>query len=347
MLEIKRRRALQILVPLLVVGLIAATIGLTRAGREAEATGEMRDRLPVVVEQGLVSLTEAVQSNSGMRTAMLAPAGVTAGPEVFGTALDLQPLVDLASRRAVEAAELDAAQAAAVAANAELARVDSLYRDGETASLKALEQARAAKVAAAARVRGVVANLDAIDSAQGQQYGTLIAGWGKSPAAEALAPFLAHRETLLRMVLPTDSPGAAPPLLNVLADGHAPFAAHLVSASPQSDAGFQGQAYFYRAAVALPAGLRVGARVPAAPGSPAGFRIPAEAIVWYGGQPWAYVQMDETRFVRRSVGGSQPQDGDFVVTDGFAAGQRIVVRGAQLLLSEESRATSGGQADND
>jgi hypothetical protein len=69
-----------------------------------------------------------------------------------------------------------------------------------------------------------------------------------------------------------------------------------------------------------------------------GVRIPADAVVWYGGQPWAYVRTGGTDFERRRIEQDHPTDGGFVVVHGFTPGEAVVVQGAQLLLSEESRA---------
>lgn len=344
------RHALPILTPVLIAALVVGGFLYHRSEQERDAEREAPIRSPVriAVEDGVTTLTvdEAMQERSGIQAAELSPASVTAGPDLYGAVLDLQPLVDLANRRAAAAAELEAATAAAEAAHAEAARVQALYGDDATASLKALQAARAAQAAAAARVKAAQANLGAIDSTALQQYGAEISRWATSPASPALASLLARREVLLRVVLPPGQAEPAPRLLQGRGDGTAPFDARLVSASPQAPPGLQGQAYFYRATAPLAAGLRVIARAPAPARAKPGLRIPASAIVWYGGQPWAYVRVDETRFERRPVDPRLPQDGDFVVTDGYMPGERVVVAGAQLLLSEESR-TPFGESDND
>jgi hypothetical protein len=115
-----------------------------------------------------------------------------------------------------------------------------------------------------------------------------------------------------------------------------PLQARRVSASPQTDPGIQGQAWFYRVAAPLPVGGRLAGRMDK--GERRGLRIPPEAIVWYGGQPWAWVRSAATLFERRAVDPGIPMDGGFVVRQGFRPGDAIVIEGAQLLLSQESRA---------
>lgn len=338
------RRAGLVVVPLLVLALSVAGFLQSRAEERQEAEQDGAAAIPprVTVENGLTVLTldKAVQTRSDIRTAALAPASAGTGAEFYGTVVDLQPLAELSSRHQMAAADLAAADAVLGAARAEQARVEALYQDGGTASLKALETARTTVAVADSKRRAAQATLAAVESTLRNQFGAVIAGWTTAQGERALAPLLARREALLRLVPPT---AKAPPVLSVTGDGLAPLEARHVSAAPQADAAFHGQAHFYRTTADLPAGLRLSAQAPTA----AGVRIPANAIVWYGGRPWAYVQLADERFARRPVDAGQPRDGDFIVTHAFAAGERVVVSGAQLLLSEESRPATAGQTDND
>jgi len=50
--------------------------------------------------------------------------------------------------------------------------------------------------------------------------------------------------------------------------------------------------------------------------------VPSSAVVWHEGKPWVYVQMSPNTFVRRERGNAR-------------VGERVVVTGAEILLSEE------------
>ena len=68
-----------------------------------------------------------------------------------------------------------------------------------------------------------------------------------------------------------------------------------------------------------------------------GVIVPTSAVVWWQGKAWVYLQRGQDRFARREVPAESPlQDGWFVV-NGFSGGDHVVVKGAQLLLSEEFR----------
>ena len=111
-----------------------------------------------------------------------------------------------------------------------------------------------------------------------------------------------------------------------------------IGLAPTVDVRTQGQAYQLRVtASGLPVrpGLAVIAYL-ALPGEPlTGVSVPRSAIVRYGGGTWVYVQTAEPQFTRREVKLTSPSTAGWFVTAGLAAGDRVVVVGAQVLLSEE------------
>jgi hypothetical protein len=75
-------------------------------------------------------------------------------------------------------------------------------------------------------------------------------------------------------------------------------------------------------------------------------------VVWWSGRAWVYLRLDEDSFTRREIPTDMPtQDGSGFVVPVKALGDgdppQIVVKAAQLLLSEEFRAQIqvGGDTD--
>jgi hypothetical protein len=68
-----------------------------------------------------------------------------------------------------------------------------------------------------------------------------------------------------------------------------------------------------------------------------GVVIPDSAVVWLDGRAWAYVQKGRGSFIRQEVVTNHPVEKGWFVTKKFQNGDRVVVQGAQLLLSEEFR----------
>jgi hypothetical protein len=83
--------------------------------------------------------------------------------------------------------------------------------------------------------------------------------------------------------------------------------------------------------------------------------VPAAAAVQWEGLSWVYVERPvepgqsatRSQYVRERLDTSYPVEGGWLVSERFAAGDRVVVRGAQQLLSEEfrSRAVVGDATD--
>ena len=66
-----------------------------------------------------------------------------------------------------------------------------------------------------------------------------------------------------------------------------------------------------------------------------GVVVPHAAVVYAEGKTWAYVQTGADTFLRREVHLDHLTPEGWFVTSGIAAGERVVVTGAQMLLSEE------------
>lgn len=304
---------------------------------EAAREAPVQNTVTIAVKAGKTTLSvdEKSQEQSGIEVRPITAGSSAEGPAVYGTVVDLQPLIDLTGRYASSKADLGAAKSELSAARAELRRVTALYNDEQNLSLKALGAAHAADATAVAKVSVAEATVSSVVSTTRQQFGALIAGWLTSPPSLELLSLLSHRAVLVRVAIPS-SPRLVPKTLTVYGENQLPWDARLVSVSTQADPNVQGQAYLYRVASPLATGTRVAGHISAE--AKLSLRIPADSIVWYGGQPWAYVRTSPTSFERRALDQDAQWAGDFLVIKGFKVGEQVVVRGAQLLLSEEGHA---------
>jgi len=118
--------------------------------------------------------------------------------------------------------------------------------------------------------------------------------------------------------------------------------AELLDESPVSDSVGNARTFFFiadhhpqlRQGMLLDAWLNTDSEVVS------GVLIPASAVIWQSGQSWVYVETESYRYVRHAVdlkyhAQTQQQGEAWFVSTGVKAGQRIVVKGAGLLLSEE------------
>ena len=284
-----------------------------------------------------VKLSAAMQVQSGVSSEALKAANYQPEAVAYGTVLDLQSLTELRTRFNAALAEAGIARSAMNVSEQEYERTKALYQDNQNTSLKALQKAEQAFLSDKARFEAATSAIQDIKGSARQQFGDVLAGWALAGGSAEFQKFLKREEIIIRVTL---SPGlkiAAPSRVQVVANNNPPVVANLVSASPQSDPAILGTAYFYRAAAVLAAGTRVTAYFPTSGQLMKGVFIPGNAVVWFAGQAWSYVQLDPERFERRSVSEDYAHGGGFFVTQGFKPGDRVVVKGVQLLLSEELR----------
>ncbi|MHB8471788.1 MAG: efflux RND transporter periplasmic adaptor subunit [Gammaproteobacteria bacterium] len=341
----------RIVLAILLIGVTAIAVWLFVSGKlnsgskeNASAPAATTQSVAVVNGVTVVMLDIATQTQSDIRTEPLSSANYQAETAAYGTVLDLQPLIDLRTRYASALADADAARAMAAASRQEYQRSRLLYQDNQNLALKTYQAAHAAYQSDQAKADAAALNIQNIQATARQQFGAALTRWTFDGHSPELARLLNRQDVLLRVSLPLDDGRAAPAQIQISATHARRLPAYLVSPSPQSDPAVQGSAFIYRAAAPLAAGTNIAAYLPMSDQTTHGSLIPANAIVWYGGQPWAYRQIDATHFGRYPVAQQSPMQGGFFVTQGFKPGQRVVVSGAQLLLSEELRPQPGSSS---
>lgn len=301
-----------------------------RAERSSQAEGEK----PVAVQprgepthgETVVQLDLPTQKLIGLETVNLAAATLPPEVRAYGRVLDPAPLVGLVG-------DLASARVAWEASSKEFQRVTELFRQGENASAKLVEAAEAATK------RDQIARHTA--------EARLVSEWGAGVAGETNLPAfvqsLATRQSALaRLELPTGEIAKATPAgaLLVPPGNGPPIEARFLGRATTTDPQVQGQGFLFLVTNA-PAGLSPGLAVTGflhLPGEPAhGVIVPEDAVVRSEERAWIYVQTDATKFVRREIALTRPAATGWFVTNGVAPAERVVVTGAQTLLSEERK----------
>ena len=283
----------------------------------------------------VVVLSTDVQHASHIEVASLALASVQPHSAAWATVIDLQPLFDLSNRLAAARADLDTLTAQARNSHAQYERSHVLFEDDRNVSQKSLQDARAAMQADQAKLQSAAATVSGLAATMRQQFGDVLASASMAPASDLFRRLLSGRTVVLRITLPAEFEGAPPARITVDAADGQRASAQKLSVSPLADPSVQGNPWLYAVDRALPVGMRTGVNVPSPVPAAQALVIPGQAVIWYGGQTWAYVQSAPDRFTRRYVPAGNESDRGFVVTSGFRAGDRVVTQGAQLLLSEE------------
>ncbi len=190
-------------------------------------------------------------------------------------------------------------------ASAEESRMDldrtKLLQKGSGVSTESVQDADVKARAAQAAAQPAEASLRVLESSMRERWGDTLARWLTEGSPE-LDQLLDHRAVLIQLSLPAStSLSAAPPTATIRAADGDFVTATLVSATTRIDPRLQGATLFYLAptdAGALDPGLATTALLPT--GEPrSGVNVPKEAVVWWQGRAWIYVQLDAARTSNR------------------------------------------------
>lgn len=270
-------------------------------------------------------------------------------------------VVALRAKLAEARADAAGARAEVAAARAAYERLRVLNADAKNVSDRALEEARAKLEVERARLGAAEETVRVVEAALAEEgrpaaavplvveRGGEVVEVAAQPgeAVEAGQPILrvARFDRLLATVeVPAGEPVLWPiAAARVVATGHEgrPLLAEPIGVAPAFDSATQGARFRLRVD---PGGLplRPGTAVVAhlvAPGAPrAGVIVPREALVRTDGAAWVYVEAGDGRFARREAVLERLVADGWFVSGGLLPEERVVVSGAEVLLSEELKA---------
>lgn len=282
-----------------------------------------------------VQLTPEQVTAAGLVSRPLEAAVREAEVTSFGKVLDIQPLLDLRSRLRAAMADTEVAEAALRLAEKNRNRIQALYQADIIAS-RELSQVEAQWQSDRTRAEAARRHGDEIRREALNLWGQSLAHLALEGEAGLLESLATHHRVLLQITLPTGvNPAAKGVTIHVARDFIRDKAvlAELVSAAPRTDELVQGETWFFHApAEHLRAGMRVNAWASAGVRRQ-GAALPLPAVVWHAGRPWVYREDGDGHYTRL------PIDPDALANRFIGAslppGTRVVVTGAQTLLSEE------------
>ena len=311
----------------LVAGALAVWLALGRPGGGARRAGDREPAGAAAVPGAagpVVRLDAATRERIGLHVQPLAALELPDEVRGFGRLLDPLALSGPVYDR-------DAARATFESSEREYRRVQTLQRGNTNASQRDLEAARAAFE----RDRAALAMAEA----------HLVSAWGSAGVARedlpALAQSLVARKiSIARIDVPIGEALLREPVAGRVASladaAAAAIDGTLLGPAPDVDPTTQGRGFLllleqapWAPGTAVTAWLAIS-------GPPlAGVDVPRSALVRHAGQTFVYAQTSEDGFVRRAVRLDRPTREGWFVANGLAAGDRLVVTGAQQLLSAE------------
>jgi hypothetical protein len=259
----------------------------------------------------------------------------------LGVVLDPAPLIRLRGR-------IESAEAAVAAARDRLAlaqklsaRSAQLYGQERLISALAYEKAKGEVSAAAIALASARARRTALLAETGAIWGAAMAAALRTNGAP-LPQLASGTAMLVGLSLPPGVRLAAPPRQTEGETAGTRFALNLIGPVPGMLGGYPGQSFLYEAAAmpGVPIGATVSASLPTGP-QRMGALVPWSAVLWQGGQALVLRAGSGNRFEPVPIATDMPAAGGYFVSAALAAGDRVVVHGAALLLG------AGGQAHPD
>jgi hypothetical protein len=324
----------------IILSIVAAAVMTAALGRARYASADEEEEKPITSSSAQVSrdtagnvvvtIQPAAQKEIGLVTQTLKPVARPVEVEAYGFVLDPAPLSKLNS-------DLIGAQAALDASKAQYLRSSRLYAEQKNVSLRDVQTAQAAYLSDGAR-------LDALEQQLRDTWGSEIARMRSRARSVLVRSLVDRREAIVRVTAPA---GAAldglPDTADVVVLGHEgnPLAARTVYYAPTVEPTMQGQSFLLLVSTnefPVRPGTAVSAYLPTSRRAEEGVMVPRSAVVRYAGKEWVYHELDGNRFVRGEVVPAQSTGDGYFVTQNLRPGERVVVAGAQALLSEELKA---------
>ncbi|CCD90356.1 putative Multidrug resistant protein [Bradyrhizobium sp. ORS 375] len=299
-------------------------------------------------EPATVKLSATQQKQVGLQTAVLSAESHPEQFRAYGTVLDVARLTELTNNYANAQAQLQTAQAKLDVARLAFERARDLVqsaamprKDAEAAE-GTFRTDQAALAAAESQAKTLMATAR-------QEWGAVI-GRGIIERSPQVVQLIEREQLLVQVTLPPGVTLAEPPR-SALAQAptrSANIELRYLSPATRTDPRIQGVSYYFVAAgdSGLLPGMNTTAYVPSGK-SYEGVFVEDTAIVQWQGRAWVYLRAGPETFKRHPIRTDQPvSDDDYVVQD-IPPGSEIVLRGAQVLLSEEAKSELRGGGDDD
>ena len=318
-----------------VMALAFAVSGVVHLGSDADGDGDEEARgssQGALTEGGLVELNTAQLAHAAIRTQPLVAGSVPSLRRGFARAMDLSGLA------AIDA-DLAAARGALAASRAEAKRLSSLADQDQSASLQAVEAARA-------KADSDAAQLNLAQRRIGLEFGPGLARMKAADRGMLIADVGAGRAALLRIDIPGQplEPGAKVSI----SDGERRQSMRILGPAAAVDPQLQNAAMLAVLRAPMAAVAMAGRQFAAtAAGSDLedGVIVPRSALVRWQGRLWAYREVRKGAFQPVPIDGARPVDGGWLVNHGLTAGERIVTDGATTLFAVEWGGTATQEDD--
>jgi hypothetical protein len=284
-----------------------------------------------------VKLPAEIQQKLGLKSEPLKAKAEAASLSGFVKVLDPSPLAQLDS-------DIDAADAAAQASQAEFERSQALNKDGAAVAAKQVEAARA-------QARGDATKLALLRRRVGLEWGDGIARMSSRQRGQLLTDIGAGRAALIRIDTPSGEGLAGLKTVELDLGPLGRVRATVLGTARSADPRLLSPGLIATArgpgvrslSVGLSAPVRLQASAPVS-----GVVAPRAALLRSQGKTWVYVRTGPETFLREEVEDGRSDPAGLFTPAGLKAGAQVVTQGAAALFAAETNVSEeGGGKDAD
>lgn len=322
--------AVMLLAAIIIVAVIRCPSARAQEEEEKPITSKTAQISRDAAGNVLITIRPPTQKEIGIATKVLKPVTLPVQVQAYGFVLDPAPLSKLNS-------DLLSAQAASDAAGAQYRRTSRLYAEKENASLRDLQAAQVSYLTDKTQ-------LETLKQQLRNDWGAEISRMDVRSRAQIVSALVERTEAIARVTAPIgEDTDNHPRAVEIVVLGHEPqpLKARAVYPAPSVVPTLQGQTFFVLIATTLFAvrpGTAVTARIPTSSTIQQGVMVPRSAVVRYASGEWVYRELQGDRFVRVGILPAEINKQGYFVTENLTHGMRIVITGAETLLSEELKA---------
>jgi hypothetical protein len=286
---------------------------------------------------GPIVIGKRTRQHAGIVLATLQPSRMRRSIPALGAVLDAAPLIRLSGDIATLEAQVAAAQAKVVLERQQMSQASALFKH-QTTSLANYQKAAEDLAANEALLAVAQAKRAAQLAATQATWGTIMAGILRHDG-KPLPQLVAGTALLVGLSLPPGTTLASPPQHAEAEAAGIRFPLRLIGPVPGMVGRYPGQSFLYQAAAqpGVPVGMTVSVSLVAGP-ERTGVLVPGSAVLWRHGHALVFRASKGDRYEPVRIATDVPSGSGYFVTTNLAAGNRVVVRGGDLLLGLLERA---------
>jgi hypothetical protein len=272
-----------------------------------------------------VKLPTEIQQKLGLKSESLKARTSAASLSGFIKVLDPGPLAQLDS-------DIDTADAAAQASQAEYDRSQALNKDGQAVATKQVEAARL-------QARADALKLSLLRRRVGLEWGDGVARLSGRQRAELLADVGAGRAALIRIDTPSGEGLAGLKTVELDLGPLGRVRATVLGTARAADPRLLSPGVIATARGPGVRSLQVGLSAPVkltAAAAASGVLVPRAALLRSGGETWVYVRTASDTFLRKEVEHGRSDTDGLFAPEGLKAGEQVVTQGAAALFAAET-----------